>query len=169
MTKNATKKEKLYEIFKTSRNSLNKITKLSKANYYYQFFEENKRKLNKVWQGIKEIIDVSKKNTQKIQNMNNNGKLIANHKKIANTFNKFFCDIPKQIENKIVGTHKNYQDNLINSMENIFNLDPTDTEEVQSYIKTLKKQKTIKALVPPAYQTNYLNSSKNLLVNLKNF
>ena len=38
-TKSGTKKEKLYELFKTYRNSLNKITKLSKANYYYQFFE----------------------------------------------------------------------------------------------------------------------------------
>ena len=47
-TKNATKKEKLYEIFKTYRNSIKKITKLSKASYYYQFFEEIKRKLNKV-------------------------------------------------------------------------------------------------------------------------
>ena len=52
-TKNATKKEKLYELFKSYRNSLNTITKLSKANNYYEFFQENKRKLNKVSQGIK--------------------------------------------------------------------------------------------------------------------
>ena len=56
------KKRKLYELCKTYRNSLNKINKLSKPNYYYQFFEENKRKLNKVWQEIKEIIDSSKMN-----------------------------------------------------------------------------------------------------------
>ena len=76
------------------------------------------------WQWIKEIIDISKKNTQNIQNINDNGKLITSHKKIANTFNKFFCDIPKQIENKIVGTHKNYQDYLITC--------PTNTEEAGS-------------------------------------
>ena len=80
-TKNSIKKEKLYELFKAYRNSLNKITKLSKSNYYYEFFEENKRKLNKVWQGIKEMIDISKKNSQKIQNIYGNGKLITNHKK----------------------------------------------------------------------------------------
>ena len=142
-TKNATKKEKLYELFKTYGNSLSKITKLSKVNYYYQFFEENKRKLNKIWQGIKEIIDISKNNTQKIQNINDNGKLITSHKKIANTFNKFFCDIPKQIENKIVGTHKSYQDYLITPIENTFNLDPKSTgEEMQSYVKTLKNNKS---------------------------
>ena len=56
------KKRKLYELCKTYRNSLNKINNLSKPNYYYQFFEENKRKLKKVWQEIKEIIDSSKMN-----------------------------------------------------------------------------------------------------------
>ena len=56
------KKRKLYELCKTYRNSLNKINNLSKPNYYYQFFEENKRKLNKVWQEIKEITDSSKMN-----------------------------------------------------------------------------------------------------------
>ena len=80
-TENATKKEKLYELFKTYKNSLNKITKLSKANYYCKIFEENKRKLNKVWQLIKEIIDIGKKNAQKIQNINENRKFITNHKK----------------------------------------------------------------------------------------
>ena len=48
-------------------------------------------------------------------------------KKTVNTFNKFFCDIPKQIENKIVETHKNYQDYLINYIEHTSNLDPTRT------------------------------------------
>ena len=104
-------------------------------------FEENKRKLNKVWQGIKEIIDFSKKNTQKMQNINDNGKLITNHKKIAYTFNTFFCDIPKQTLNKIVGTHKHYQVNLINPIENTFYLDPTSTVKAQLYIKTLKNNK----------------------------
>ena len=77
-----------------------------------------------------------------MEDINDNGKLITNHKKIANTFHKFFCDIPKQIENKIVETHKNYQDYLLNHIENTFNLDPESTEEVQSYIKTLKNNKS---------------------------
>ena len=43
-TKNAGKKEELLELFKIYKNSLNKITKLSKGNYYGEFFEENKKK-----------------------------------------------------------------------------------------------------------------------------
>ena len=79
---------------------------------------------------------------KKIQIINENGTLITNHKKIANTFNKFFCDVPKQMENKIVETHKNYQDYLLNPIKNTFNLDPTSTEVVHSYIKILKNNKS---------------------------
>ena len=39
---------------------MNKIAKSSKANIV-NFFEENKKKQNKVWQGIKEIINTNTK------------------------------------------------------------------------------------------------------------
>ena len=42
--KNAGKREELLELFKTYRNSPNKITKLSKGDYYGECFEENKKK-----------------------------------------------------------------------------------------------------------------------------
>ena len=43
------KKEGLYNFFKSYRNYLNKIARLSKVNHYKTFFEDNKNKLNKVW------------------------------------------------------------------------------------------------------------------------
>ena len=106
-TKNSTKKEELHNPFKSYRNSLNKIARLSEANHYKTFFEDNKNKLIKVWGGIKEIINVNKKATQQIRNINNNGKLITEKKQIANIFNHFFCNIPKQIEKGIIPTQKN--------------------------------------------------------------
>ena len=60
-TKNATKKEKLHNLFKSYRNSLNEIARLSKANHCKTFFEDNKNKLNKVWAGINKIININKK------------------------------------------------------------------------------------------------------------
>ena len=47
-TKNATKKEGLYNFFKSYRNYLNKVARLSKVNHYKTFFEDNKNKINKV-------------------------------------------------------------------------------------------------------------------------
>ena len=48
------------EQFKYYRNILSNLTKKNKENYYEEYFEENKRKLIKVWQGIKDIILIKK-------------------------------------------------------------------------------------------------------------
>ena len=85
---------------------------------------------------------MNKKTPPKIQNVNNNGKPITNHKNIANTFNNLFVNIPKQMDSNTVKTHKKYQDYLLNTVVNTFHLDQTNTEEVQSYINTLKNSKS---------------------------
>ena len=86
-TKNPIKKEELHQIYKTYKNSITKLARLSKAYCYCKYFEDNKKKLTKVRQRIKEIINMNKETSQKIQNVNNDGKLITDHKNIANTFN----------------------------------------------------------------------------------
>ena len=112
----------MHNLFKSYRNSLNKIARLSKANHY-KTFEDNKNKLNKVWKGIKEIININYKNTQQFRNINNNEKLITEKKQIANIFNHFFCNIPKQIEKGIIPTQKPYDDFLANPIEQSFKSD----------------------------------------------
>ena len=63
------------------------------------------------------------KNTQQIRNINNNGKLITEKKQIANTFNHFFCNIPKQIEKDIIPTQNTYDEFLTNPIEQSFKFD----------------------------------------------
>ena len=60
-TKNATTKQQLHDHFKCFQNNLTKITKASKALNYKKFFEDNKGNLQKTWEGIREIINISKK------------------------------------------------------------------------------------------------------------
>ena len=104
-------KPKMLEKEKNCLNSLKfiKIPRTKLLNKVKQtiistFLKKTIKKLNKVWQGIKEIININKTTPPKIQSINNNGKLITNHKNIANTFNNFFVDLPKQIESNIVKT-----------------------------------------------------------------
>ena len=47
-TKNPIKKEELHQLYKTYKNSITKLARLSKANYYCKYFEDNKKKLTKV-------------------------------------------------------------------------------------------------------------------------
>ena len=104
------------------------------------------------------LTKMQKKQNNKIkQNINNNTKLITNHKNRANTFNNFFIDIPKQIDSNMVKTYRKYQDYLLNPVVHTFHLevvytfhlDPTNTEEVQSYINTLKNNKSTGPLIIP--------------------
>ena len=67
--------------------------------------------------------------------------MITEKKQIANTFNHFFCNIPKQIEKGIIPTQKTY-DFLTNPMEQSFKFDLTFDEEIITYIKSLKNNKS---------------------------
>ena len=68
--------------------------------------------------------------------------MITEKKQIANTFNHFFCNIPKQIEKGIIPTQKTYDDFLTNPIEQSFKFDLTSDEEIITYIKSLKNNKS---------------------------
>ena len=68
--------------------------------------------------------------------------MITEKKQIANIFNHFFCNIPKQIEKGIILTQKTYDDFLPNPTEQSFKFDLTSDEETITYIKTLKNNKS---------------------------
>ena len=119
-TKIENKKEELYNSFKFHRIALSRLTRLSKANHDHSYFEESKNKIIKIWDDIREIIHISKKSSQSIKNLDVNGCITGNPKIISNTINKFFCEIPKKIENEIFPTANKYHDHLLNPSDNSF-------------------------------------------------
>ena len=68
--------------------------------------------------------------------------MITEKKQIANTFSQFFCNIPKQIEKGIIPTQKTYDEFLTNPIEQSFKFKLTSDEEIITYIKTLKNNKS---------------------------
>ena len=81
---------------------------------------------------------------------------------IANTFNHFFCNIPKQIEKVIIPTQKTYDDFLTNPIEQSFKIDLTSDKEIVTYIKSMKNksngpfsiQETPQYTSHPSYKPN---------------
>ena len=57
-------------------NYLNQIVKLSKAEHYKKIFKGKKNKLNNVWKGVKDILNISERCTQQIRKTDNSGMLI---------------------------------------------------------------------------------------------
>ena len=103
--KDQNRNHELHTLFKQYRHSLNNI---SKANHYHQYFTTDKRNLLKIWEGIKEIIHTKPKNKQSINSLRLNGTLCTERKKIANSLNMFFYNIPKEIEKKLIAPNKDF-------------------------------------------------------------
>ena len=115
------------------------MTRASKANHYNKFFHENKLNLFKTWQGIKEIINISKKGNKVINCIQNvNDMTINSPKEIVEEFNKHFTSIAKNIEKKLIKAHCDFSKFLKNPNRDYFFITPTNKEELTSSIKTLK-------------------------------
>ena len=158
--KDQNRKHELHTLFKQYRNSLNNIIKVSKANHYHQYFTTNKRNLLKVWERIKEIIHTKPRNKQSINSLRLNGTLCTEQKKIANSLNMFFCNIPKEIEKKLIPPNKDFSDYLKHPANNTFYISPSNATEVEQKLKALK---TNKAVGPNSIPTKILKTySKSL-------
>ena len=141
-SKDPIRKEELSNTYKTYKNKILKLTRLSKANHYNRFFIENKTNLLKVWQGIKSIINTKPSKTkQSITTLRINDQTISNKKDIAEKMNKFFADIPKKIESKIVQSKKDFKQYLGDPTPDMFLLNLTNPKEIKLKISSLKNNK----------------------------
>ena len=159
--KDQNRKHELHTLFKQYRNSLNNIIKVSKANHYHQYFTANKINLLKVCEEIKEIIHTKPKNKKNMNSLRLNGTLCTEQKKIANSLNMFFCNIPKEIEKKLIPPNKDFSDYLKHPANNTFYISPTNAREVEQKLKTLKTNKAVG--LPAAYQGRSLKLIQSLL------
>ena len=76
------------------------LTRNSKRNFYQNYFRENNNNLIKVWQGIKEIINVKFKSNGSHLCVMENDNLITNPTDVSNSFKCYYTDIAENIINK---------------------------------------------------------------------
>ena len=53
-------KARYHSLFKSKRNRIISLLRTSKKQYYAQFFEENQTNIKKTWEGIRNLLNVSK-------------------------------------------------------------------------------------------------------------
>ena len=70
---------------KKFRNSVNTDIKLSKKEYYQNYFEHCKNNMKKTWNGIRSIVNTKGTNLVDTFQIITNGKLIDNPKEVSNT------------------------------------------------------------------------------------
>ena len=132
----------LHNEFERYRNSINILSRNSKANYSQNFFQEHKQNILKTWIGIRSIIHISTTKNRSINCTNIKNVEEADPFVLSSSFNKFFTNIvkkkkKKEAESNIVHTTKNYTNYLTNLSEKTFFLTSKSGKEVEDIIKTL--------------------------------
>ena len=52
----------IFNEYKTLKNQINKLIRLGKKTHYANYFKENNNNLRKIWDGIKEIVNIKPRN-----------------------------------------------------------------------------------------------------------
>ena len=91
--KDETRRNYIFKFYKIKRNNIITELRKNKKDYYVVFFKENKSNIKETWEGISDIVNISKKQNivpSKILYQ----KLVADNKvDIAENFNNFFVNI----------------------------------------------------------------------------
>ena len=127
-------------------------------DYYNQYFTENKDNLQKVWKGIKDIINIKSKNYSQPTCIIVNNKTITDPKEIANSFNVYYTSIASDIlkKRKYEG-NKSHTDYLHNPLPETFVIFECDQKEIEDIINTLNPRK---ATGPNSIPTDILHLIK---------
>ena len=95
-----------FNTYKQKRNMVTSLIRLSKKKYYCDFCIENQSNVKKTWEGIRGLLNVSKKSDIQIDNLLHNNVTYTNPNKMADVMNSFFVNIGKTVENKIPQANK---------------------------------------------------------------
>ena len=125
------------------RNKLNHLLKISKKQYYNDFFRDCNKDGKKIWKGIREIVRCKLSANERTITIAENGKEITDQKEISSKFNNYFANIGKDIASQIPFTSKSSMDYLNRPLCNSFYLFPTSSTEIEREIGKLQSGKAV--------------------------
>ena len=140
------RKSALHTEYKLIRNRIVELTKISKQNYYQKYFADNNKNLRKMWQGIKEIINVKTKCNDMPSCISEQNNLITNPTEISNSFNTYFTYVAGNIleKNKYKGDLTKFPNyaKYVPWTKNSISVDPVDGDEICIIIQNLNTKKS---------------------------
>lgn len=126
------------EEFITYRNYVNKLIKTTKSNFYKKQINLNKNNSKNLWSVVKSISSSTKKqNITEI--LTDDDKIIQGDQMLANAFNEFYSNVGEKYAKKIVKPMAPFPKR--NLAQGSIYLEPINTHEVVSIIKSLKSKK----------------------------
>jgi len=127
--------------YKFYRNKITQLLKVSKQNYYHNYFIANSKNIKKTWAGIKELITLKPNEFNSPSNTVVGNNVINDSKAIASAFNKYFSEIGRKLAEEIPQVDIDPLDFLGSSQANSFMLFPVSAVEIQNEITSLNSSK----------------------------
>ena len=153
--KNADQKQRILHEYKFAKNEITSMTREAKKAYYRNYFSKHKKNLQKVWKGIKEIINIKNKNFDHPTSLLVDKSFTDDPTKMANAFNDFFTSIADDIlKKRRFEGNKSFRDFLLNPLPNSLLLFECEEIEIKKIIKLLNVHK---ASGPNSIDTNILH------------
>ena len=140
----ANSKPQLMEKYKNSRNTLKRLKRISKINYFKNICIEYKNDVRKLWHMINSCIGKTNDKTTIIDHIQVENIDVFDSKRITNEFGKYFSTIGKEYSNKIKIPNKNinsYLNVIPKNTASIF-LTPTTSAAIRSLITKLPNKKS---------------------------
>ena len=100
--------------FKLYRNKLNHLLKISKKQYYNEYFFQNIKDGKRIWKGIKQIVKIKPQTSQRLIKIVDNNLEITEPKLVANAFNNYFANIGRNLESEILSVSNSPMEYLNN-------------------------------------------------------
>ena len=154
-------KGQLWERYRIKRNLVKILNRNSKREFYAAFFEENKSNMKRTWEGIRDVVNLNKKNKISITSLNCKGELKSNPKEMTKALNDFFVNIGNMVEAKIPQGNTNYGSYMGERVLNSFFSTPVESDEVLGMIKKLS---TNKSCGPNSIPSKILQNHSDILV-----
>ena len=137
------------------------LLRKSKKNYYSRYFLEHQSNVKKTWDGIRNLINVSKK-----KNLSPTKLIYKNEEKVTNvdmaeSLNDFFVNIGSSVEAKIPKSQRHFSSFLGSPNNKSIFLKPCTAIEVLEIINSLKSSKSCG---PNSISTNLLIEFANFLI-----
>ena len=130
-----------YVKYKTYRDKINHLIRISKNIYYKNYFKRFNTNLKKTWSGIKTFLS-NHKTAQTSINLQSNGEIITDQKRVADKFNDFFINIGPDLSKQIPKSDIDFNEFLKNPSDTNMFLSPTDSIEIESLIQNLDESKS---------------------------
>ena len=140
--KDIVEKDILFNSFKKKRNKTLSLIRKSKDLYFKDFFESNKADIKNTWKGIKNIVNLNKKQNTLPDKLVYQNKTFDNDTDIAKSFNTFFTNIGNTVEAKIPTTKTHFNQYLTDKPLNSIFINPVTEAEIANMIADLSVTKS---------------------------